>query len=136
MKTIIKDYSNLSSVEQENFISHEAANLVQRMYYEHDKKGLSVLISNLDIITGHARNCIECLDILHQKGDVFAKIYLLLEYMGRDGINEDFVSGLEELTERAHECLAQKDGVLPEGEEKIQLMDKLRAILDRNEELQ
>ena len=132
----IKDFDALSDVEKGNFIAHQAANLVQKMYYQHDKKGLEVFLSNLDIIAKHARNCVECLEILHQKGDVFAKIYLLLEYMGRNGINEEFVSGLQEITERANECLAMKDN--PETNGHLDLLDNdvlnnLRSIIDRNE---
>lgn len=126
----IKEYDNLNSTEQENFLAHSAANLAQKMYYDHDRKGLEVLVNNLETIAEHARNCLDCLEILHKKGDVFAKIYLLLEYMGKGAISEEFVSGLEELTERAHECLAQSEGVIPTGEEEKKLLAKLGNIID------
>ena len=126
----LKEYDALSVIEQENFLAHSAAELVQKMYYSQDKKGLEVIKSNLKTISEHARNCIECLEILQQKGDVFTKIYLLLEYMGKGSISEEFVSGLEQLTERAHEALAKSEGVIPTGDEQKELLARLGNIID------
>ena len=128
----IKEFQALSPLEQENFIAHAAANLTQAMYYGHDQKGLEVLIKNMETIAEQARNCLDCLVILHQKGDVFAKIYLLLEYMSKDGVTQDFVDGLEELTERAQECVQVQDagGVTTDDERKV--LENLRKVIDKH----
>lgn len=130
METPKKDYAAMNVIEQESFISHAAADLVQKMYYEHNKAGLEVTVKNLTTIVGRARDCLDCLEMLHKEGDVYAKLWLMLEYMSKDGINEEFVSGLEELTECAQECLARNAGVIPTGEEEQEVMKRLRGVMD------
>ena len=128
-----KEYSAMNIAGQENFLSHASADLVQKMYYENNRKGLEILIKNLEAVLERAKDCLDCLDMLKHEGDVYAKIYLLLEYMGKGGISEEFVTGLEELTERAQESLAKSAGVVPVAEEEREVLKRLRAVMDRSE---
>ena len=132
MKTI-KEYEAMSVSEQESFIAHASADLVQKLYYGNDSKGLEVFMKNLTAINNRARVCVECLGILKRENDVCAKIYLLLEYMSKRGINEEFVSGLEEITDFAQEILAQASGSMPTEAERCEIMKRLRTVLDRND---
>ena len=132
MKTI-KEYEAMSVSEQESFIAHASADLVQKLYYGNDSKGLEVFMKNLTAINNRARVCVECLGILKRENDVCAKIYLLLEYMSKRGINEEFVSGLEEITDFAQEILAQASGAMPTEAERCEIMKRLRNVLDRND---
>lgn len=132
MKTT-KEYSEMTVAGQEKFLSHASADLVQRMYYENNRTGLDVLVKNLEAVLTRARDCLYCLEMLSHEGDVYAKIYLLLEYMGKGGVSEEFVSGLEELTERAQEVLARSTGVAPVAEEEKEVLKRLSSVMDRHE---
>lgn len=132
MKTI-KEYEAMDIVGQENFISHASADLVQKMYYENNRRGLEVLVKNLTTIINRAQDCIDCLDMLKREGDVYAKIYLLLEYMGKGGISEEFVCGLEEITERAQEAFAKNAGSELTGDEEKEFLKRLNEVMNRNE---
>ena len=130
----MKEYEALTVTGQESFLAHASADLVQKLYYENDMDGLMVLVKNLGVVLERAKNCIECLDMLRREGDVYSKIYLLLEYMGRDGISEAFVSGLEELTGRAQEAYAKSSGVVPAAEEEREVLKRLSAVMDKHEQ--
>lgn len=130
---VIKEYEAMSIVEQENFIAHASADLVQKMYYGNDSKGLEVFMKNLTAVRDRARVCLECLGILRRENDVCAKIYLLLEYMNERGINEEFISGLEDITDFAQEILSQASGAIPTEAERHEIMKRLRNVLDRND---
>ena len=54
----------VSSKEQAGFISHSAAGLVEELYYGGDKTGLEVLVKNLELIAGHAKDCLDCLELI------------------------------------------------------------------------
>ena len=75
----------VSSTESGSFVAHSAAELAYKFYYERDRKGLEVLMKDLEAVLSHTKNCIDCLDFLNSQGESFAKIYLLLEYMGHNG---------------------------------------------------
>ena len=125
-----KDFDNLNANEQENFLSHALADLVQKMYYEHNKSGLELLIKNLRTIAERACDCVDCLEMLHKEGDVYAKLWLILEYMGKGGISEEFVCGLEELTERAQECLARSEGAVLSSKEEQEVLERINSVID------
>ncbi|MBR1437909.1 MAG: hypothetical protein IJ587_05165 [Synergistaceae bacterium] len=129
----IRDFNAMTLSEQESFLSHSSAELVQRLYYENNRKGLEVVVKNLTTIMERAKDCLDCLDMLGREGDVYTKLYLLLEYMGKDGISEDFVAGLAELTERAQETLARNAGVLPMAEEEREVLKRLNSVMTKNE---
>ena len=129
----MKEYDAMTLSGQESFLAHASADLVQKLYYENNREGLEVVIKNLTVITDRAKDCLDCLDMLKREGDVYAKIYLLLEYMGKGGISEEFVSGLEYLTERAQETLAKSTGVLPEADEEREVLKRLGAVMDRHD---
>lgn len=129
----LKEYDGMSLFEQESFISHALAEMVQKLYYENNADGLTVIVKNLTVLLSRAQDCLDCLDMLKREGDVYAKIYLLLEYMGKGGISEEFVSGLEELTERAQEALAHSSGVIPAAEEEREVLKRLNAVMDKHE---
>lgn len=129
----IREFETMELQEQESFIAHAGARLVQKMYYDNNSKGLEIFVKNLGIVISRATDCMECLSILNREGDVYAKIYLLLEYMGKGGISEEFVQGLEEITERAQEALAQSAGVIPTaGEEEREILKRLGSVMDRH----
>ena len=129
----MKEYDEMSLFEQESFISHALVEMVQKLYYENNADGLTVVVKNLRVILSRAQDCLDCLDMLKREGDVYSKIYLLLEYMGKGGISEEFVSGLEELTERAQEALAQNSGVIPAADEEREVLKRLSAVMDRHD---
>lgn len=129
-----KTYDAMTVAEQESFIAHASADLVHKMYYENNSKGLEVFIKNLTTIASRARDCLECLGILKREGDVYSKICLLLEYIGKSGISEKFVSELESITELAQESLAQVNGgAVPTEAERQEIMKRLRVVIDRND---
>lgn len=130
---VIKEYEAMSVMEQESFIAHASADLVQKLYYGNDSKGLEVVVKNLTAVRDRAQNCLECLGILKRENDVCSKIYLLLEYMSKSGISEEFVSGLEEIAEFAQEILSQTGGAMPTEDERREIMKRLRTVLDRND---
>ena len=130
----MREYEGMSLFEQESFISHALVEIVQKLYYENDTDGLTVVVKNLRVILSRAQDCLDCLDMLKHEGDVYAKIYLLLEYMGKGGISEEFVSGLEELTERAQEALARNSGVIPAADEEREVLKRLSAVMDKHEQ--
>lgn len=129
----IREYEAMDVVGQESFLSHASVALVQKLYYENNRKGLEVVIKNLAVVLNRAQDCLDCLEMLNKEGDVFSKIYLLLEYMSKGEISEEFVSGLEEITERAQESLARATGVAPTKEEEREVLKRLNAVMNRNE---
>ena len=124
---MIQDFLNLSVANQESFIAHSAAELVQSLYYNQDAKGLDVIISNLETVIDYAKNCRSCLDILQQKGNVYTKINLLLEFLGQKGISEEFVDALENISIHAHDCL---EGSPSKLDENVALMN-VRLLMNR-----
>ena len=121
------DFQDLTVASQESFIAHSAAEIVHSLYYNQDSKGLDVFIRNLETVFDYAHNCRSCLDILQQKGNVYAKINLLLEFLGQSGINEEFVAGLEAVTDKAQVCLEGSPSVDDENSALI----NLRTLMDR-----
>ena len=124
---MFQEYQNLNVASQESFIAHSAAELVQSLYYHQDAKGLDVIISNLETVIDYARNCRSCLDILQQKGNVYTKINLLLEFLGQKGISEEFVDALENISIHAHDCL---EGSPSDDDEALAIMN-VRLLMDR-----
>ena len=127
----IKEFDALNIEQKESFIAHTCADIVQGFFISGNRKGLEVIIKNLSAILERAKDCLSCIDMLNNGGDVFSKILLLLEYAGRNGLSEEFVDGLIEITERAQESLAQKSGVVPAGNEERKVLERLRAVMDR-----
>ena len=76
---------------------------------------------------------IDCLSFLETQGESFAKIYLLLEYMGHKGVSEEFVSNLEELTERARDCLDNDEDLSLDANEEFEIIRRINAVIDKNE---
>ena len=131
----MREYEEMSVAGQESFIAHASADLVQKMYYENNRNGLEVFIKNLSTVLERAKDSLDCLEMLQREGDVYSKIYLLLEYMGKGGISEEFVSGLEELTERAQEAFAKNTGggIIPPVEEEREVLKRLSSVMDKHE---
>ena len=123
----------VSATESGSFVAHSAAELAYKFYYERDRKGLEMLTKDLEAVLSHTKNCIDCLDFLNSQGESFAKIYLLLEYMGRKGISEEFVNNLEELAERARECLDNDEEMKLDADEEFDLIRRLNSTMDRHE---
>lgn len=116
-----------------SFVAHSAAELAYRFYYDRDRKSLELFSKDLEAVLSHVHNCIDCLDFLESQGESFAKIYLLLEYMGHDGISEEFVSNLEELAERARECLDNDETLKLNPDEEFNLIRRLNSTIDKHE---
>ena len=128
----INDFNTLPLEQQEIFIAHACADIVQGFFFSGNRNGLLLIIKNLSAILQRANDCLACLDMLNNGGDIYSKIFLLLEYAGREGLNEEFVDGLIEITERAQESLAQKSGVVPAGNEEHKVLERLRAVMNRD----
>lgn len=131
-----KRYNEMSVFEQENFLAHATADLVHRMYYENSRKGLEVMLKNLTAVTKRAQDCLSCLSMLEQGGDIHDKLCLLLEYMVKSGLSEEFVSNLIDFTEMAQDALAQSSGAMPTDEERRELLQRLHEVMDRNSSLE
>ncbi len=127
----IKEFDALNIEQKESFIAHTCADIVQGFFISGNRNGLGVIIKNLSAILERAKDCLACIDMLNNGGDVYSKILLLLEYAGRNGLNEEFVDGLIDITERAQESLAQKSGVVPAGNEERKVLERLRNVMDR-----
>ena len=123
----------LSATESGSFVAHSVAELAYKFYYERDRKGLEMLSKDLEAVLSHTRNCIDCLDFLNSQGESFAKIYLLLEYMGHKGISEEFVNNIEELAERARECLDNDEDMKLDADEEFDLIRRLNSTMDKHE---
>ncbi len=131
---IIEEYEAMDVAEQENFIANASANLIRKLYYENNSKGLEVVVKNLGMLSSRARVCIECLGVLEREGNVYERIYLLLGYMSKNGIDEKFVSELEGITEYAKNILAQTKGAsTPTEAERKRVMENLRIVLDESD---
>ena len=50
-------------------LAHSAAELAYKLYYEQDRKGLDMLIKDLETVLTHTRNCIDCLAFLNRQGE-------------------------------------------------------------------
>lgn len=129
----MKNYELMSTVEQEHFLSHSCAELAQKMYHDCDKKGLEVFIKNLEVVIGHAKNCIDCIELLQKQGDAADKIFLLIDYLGKDGINEEFMSDLDEFVDKAHEALNEESVPELNKQEIKQICSQLNSVMDRKE---
>lgn len=128
----IKDFDALTIEQKESFIAHACADIVHTFFISGNRKGLEVIIMNLTAILERANDCLACIDMLNSGGNVYSKIFLLLEYAGRNGISEEFVDALIEITSRAEDTLAQKSGVVPAGDEELQVLERLRNVMDRD----
>lgn len=116
-----------------SYVAHSAAELVYEFYYDRDRKSLEMFAKDLEAVLSHIRNCIDCLNFLESQGESFAKIYLLLEYMGHDGISEEFVTNLEELAERARDCLDNDETLKLNPDEEFDLIRRLNSKIDEHE---
>lgn len=131
--TPMKEYEAMTLSGQEKFLAHASADLVQKLYYENNRDGLHVVVKNLTLVIERAKDCLACLDMLSKEGDVYSKIYLLLEYMGKGGISEEFVSGLVEISERAQEVFARETGTPESEEEEREVLKRLNEAMNMHE---
>ncbi len=119
--------------EQALFISHAAAGLVDELYYNKDKAGLEAMMKSFRLVSDHARDCVDCLELMSREGDVLKKVRLLLEYLGVKGLTGDFVCELEELTAQAQEDLRQTtEGAISEVEE-AEAVELLKGLIKKHE---
>lgn len=133
MNKSVNNNQEASSSENGSFLAHSAAELAYKLYYNQDKGGLEKLARDLETVLTHTRNCIDCLSFLESQGESFAKIYLLLEYMGHKGVSEEFVSNLEELAERARDCLDNDEDLSLDANEEFEIIRRINAVIDKNE---
>ena len=116
-----------------SFVAHSAAELSYKFYYDSYKRSLELFAKDLEAVLSHVHNCIDCLSFLESQGESFAKIYLLLEYMGHEGISEDFVTNLEELATRARDCLDNDETLKLNPDEEFDLIRRLNSKIDEHE---
>ena len=57
----------LSATESGSFVAHSVAELAYKFYYERDRKGLEMLMKDLEAVISHTKNCIDCLDFLNSE---------------------------------------------------------------------
>ena len=129
----MKNYEDMTVREQEHFLAHESVELVQRMYHECDRKGIEVFIENLKTVIAHAKDCIDCIELLQKKGDAANKIFLLIDYLGKDGISEEFVNDLDELVDKAHEQANEENVPELNKRELDRICTSLNAVMDQKE---
>ncbi len=129
---ITTEYADMGLKEQAGFISHAAASLVDELYYTNDKAGLEVLLKNLELIVGHAQDCLDCLELIGKKGNVLKKVRLMLEYLGVKDLNEDFVTQLEELTLQAQEDLMQSTEAAVSEADEANMVKNLQVLIQKH----
>lgn len=122
-----------STYEQVRLHSHETAELIEAIFYGNDKAGLELLIRHLEFFVEHAKSCVSCLEFVGQGGSPYKKIQLLLGYLGHEGISEEFVSELEELTDEAHEYLETEEDEEETKKAESAALENMRMLLDRAE---
>ena len=131
---VTTEYADMGLKEQAGFISHAAAGLVDELYYNKDKAGLEAMMKNFRLIADHARDCLDCLELMGKEGDVLKKVRLLLEYLGMKDLTGDFVCELEELAVHAHEDYIQStDGLISE-EDEANAVELLKGLIKKHEE--
>lgn len=119
--------------DRARFISHATATLTDELYYTKDKVGLEVLIKNLELILGHARDCLDCVELMSRGGDVFKKIKLMLEYLALTDLNEEFVGQLEMLATQVHEDWAQSTEAAISEFEEAEMVKRLKGLIKKHE---
>ena len=129
----MKNYDVSAVSEQVQAVICRAAELIETIFYGNDKKGLESVIRSFDFLIRHARKCKSCLEFVGDGENPYKKIQLLLGYLGHEGISEDFVSELEEITDQAHEYLeTDKDEEQLKAAEAAAL-ENMRMLLDKAE---
>ena len=128
-----KDQTKKTSEQQGSFLAHSVAQLSYKFYYEQDKRGLELLARDLQAVLSHVNNCIESLNFLNNKGEIYAKLYLLLEYIGHEQMTEEFVKNLEALAERARACYENDEELEPSIEERFEIVRGLMQTIDKHE---
>lgn len=128
------EYEDMTLKEKAGFVSHAVASLTEELYYVNDRTGLEVLIKNLELVLGHARDCLDCLELIGKSDNVLKKVMLLLEYVGVKDMDEDFVHGLEEMTTQAHEDWVQStDAAISEADE-AEMVKRLKGLIQKHTE--
>ena len=129
----MKNYDVLAVSEQVKSVICRAAELIETIFYGNDMKGLESMIRSFDFLIRHARKCKSCLEFVGDGENPYKKIQLLLGYLGHEGISEDFVSELEEITDQAHEYLeTEADKEEMKAAEQAAL-ENMRMLLDKAE---
>ena len=104
---IQRDVTIRKLMEREDRVSHEIAEIVQGFFYERHMNGLEVLVKNLDTVLEYANNCMSCMKMLEDGGDIYEKLRLMVEYLSHDGMfpekTREFADDLAELTEQVQE---------------------------------
>ena len=114
MTSAIENFDAMSSQEKCDVITNAASELAYSFYYEQDREGLNLLIEKLEVQLVVMRNCVECLNFINTpSGDIFAKINLLMDFLGNIEMAENAIEKLEKITERARTNLEEAD-VTPE----------------------
>lgn len=131
----MREYKALTVQEQSLFLTHSTAELIEKLFYGDDMKGLEVAVKSLDFLADYARNCVSCLEFVGHGDNTYKKIQLLLGYLGREGISEKFVSELEDMTEEAQRYLETNDCGDSEEQRKAETaaLNNLRMLMDRQE---
>ena len=122
-----------SIYEQVRLHSHKTAELIEAIFYGNDKAGLELLIRHLEFFVEHAKSCVSCLEFVGDGENPYKKIQLLLGYLGHEGISEDFVSELEEITDQAHEYLETEEDKEEMKAAEQAALENMRMLLDKSE---
>ena len=126
----MKNYDEMTALNKEHFLAHSSVELVHSLYHSSDRKGLETFLKNFEYVTSYARDCLECLDILDKKGDVFNKIFLLIDHVGQGGITEDFVNDMKEIADKA-QFTYEHEGEEPSEDEINSTLTNLRKVMAR-----
>ena len=129
----MKNYDVSAVSEDVQAVICRAAELIETIFYGNDMKGLESVIRSFDFLAGHARRCKSCLEFIGDGENPYKKIQLLLGYLGHEGISEDFVAELEDITDQAHEYLETEEDEEQLKAAEAAALENMRMLLDKAE---
>ena len=106
MQSTDKKFNALNNPEKRDIVTNAAKELISLFYYEQDTQMLDAFKSDLAGLIYEVDERKKCLNFIQGKGEVFSKIYLLLDFIGGQGVSEEFVEGLEQLAAQARKSLS------------------------------
>ena len=106
MQSTDKKFNALNNPEKRDIVTNAAKELISLFYYEQDTQMLDAFKSDLAELMYEVDERKKCLNFIQGKGEVFSKIYLLLDFIGGQGVSEEFVEGLEQLAAQARKSLS------------------------------
>ena len=127
MQNVDKKFNAMSNPEKSDIVTNAAKELINLFYYEQDTHMLDAFKSDLAELMYEVDERKKCLSFIQGKGEVFSKIYLLLDFIGGQGVSEEFVEGLEQLAAQARKSISTV-GSNDDDDDEISPADEARAL--------